>query len=62
VELIKKELKSGGRRAVIAETRADIARKLVEEYGLPLAEVAGNVGVSTSAISKIMSLKCKQVS
>ncbi len=55
----KKELKSGCRRAVIAEARANIAKKLVGEYGLPLAEVARNLGVSTSAISKIMSRKCK---
>ena len=41
----KKELNSGGRRAVIAEARADIANKLVGKYGLPLAEVARNVGV-----------------
>ncbi len=51
----EKELKAGGCRAVVAEARANITRKLVGEYGLTLAEVARNVGVSTTAISKIMS-------
>jgi antitoxin component HigA of HigAB toxin-antitoxin module len=49
------ELKAGGRRAIVAEVRAKIARKLVGEHGMTLAEVARNVGVSTAAISKIMS-------
>jgi hypothetical protein len=43
--LHERELKAGGRRAVVAEVRAKIARKLVGEYGMTLAEVARNVGV-----------------
>jgi hypothetical protein len=58
-ETIKTECAStgiqGGRRPIVTEARAKIARKLVGEHGMTLAEVARNVGVSTAAISKIMS-------
>ncbi len=46
------ELRSGSRRGKLPEVRAEVARRLVEDYGIPLAEVARQVGVSTSAISK----------
>ena len=39
------ELRSGGRRGVTAQVRAEIARRLVEDYGLILAEVARQVGI-----------------
>ena len=45
-------LRSGSRRGKMPEVRAEIARKLVEGYGITIAEVARQVGVSTSAISK----------
>jgi hypothetical protein len=48
------ELKAGGRRAIVAESRAAAGRKLVGEHGLTLAEVASNVGLSTITVSKIM--------
>jgi len=48
-------LNAGGHRAVLAEMLAKIAKKLVGEYGMTLAEVVRNIGVSTTAISKIMS-------
>ena len=48
------ELKGGSRRGTIPRVRAEIANSLVDQYGLPLAEVARQVGVSTSAISKAM--------
>lgn len=48
------EMKSGSRRRSISQVRSQIARDLVENYGIPLAEVARHVGVSTSAISKIL--------
>ena len=48
------ELKSGSRRKEVSALRARIAVGLVEKYGVALAEVARRVGVSTSAISKIM--------
>jgi len=49
------ELKGGSRRGRIPQVRAEIAISLVESYGMPLAEVARHVGVSTSAISKALS-------
>ena len=49
-----KELKSGNRRRCIAQVRSHIAHKMVEDYGLTLAETARQLGVSTSAISKIL--------
>jgi len=49
------ELRSGSRRGAVSEVRAQIATALVEEYGVPMAEVARQVGVSTSAVSKIYS-------
>jgi hypothetical protein len=49
------ELRSGSRRGKMPEVRAEIARRLVQGQGLPIAEVARQVGVSTSAISKTLS-------
>ncbi len=46
------ELRSGSRRGQMPEVRAEVARKLVQDYGVTIAEVARQVGVSTSAISK----------
>ena len=34
--------------------RAKIARGLVEDYGLSLAEVARQVGISTSGVSRLL--------
>ncbi len=49
-----KELRMGSRRGEIPRVRSEIAQRLVGEVGIPLAEVARLLGVSTSAISKIM--------
>ncbi len=49
-----RELKGGSRRGPISRVRAEIANRLVDQYGLPLADVARHVRVSTSAISKAM--------
>ena len=46
------ELRSGSRRGRLPEVRAELSRKLVEDYGIAIAEIARQVGVSTSAISK----------
>ncbi|MFO7783312.1 MAG: transposase [Thermodesulfobacteriota bacterium] len=46
------ELQSGSRRPEISRLRRKIASNLLEQYGVPLAEIARNVGVTTSAISK----------
>ena len=48
------ELKAGGRRRNTSKARAQIAIGLVEKHGVALAEIARRVGVSTSAISKII--------
>ena len=47
------ELKGGSRRGRLSNVRAKLAKDLVEDYGLTLAETARQLGVSTSAISKI---------
>ena len=49
-----KELSSGSRRRFVSEARRIIACRLVKEYGIPLSEVARYVGISTSAVSKMI--------
>ena len=53
------ELRGGSRRAHISDLRARLAIELVSENGLTLAESARQLGVSTSAISKIIIRKNK---
>lgn len=48
------ELKGGSRRKVISRVRALIAIGLVKTHGVALAEVARRLGVTTTAISKII--------
>lgn len=48
------ELKSGSRRGRVPKARAKLAVSLVDDYGIPLAEVGRQLGVSTSAVSKII--------
>jgi REP element-mobilizing transposase RayT len=48
------ELTSGSRRKEVSTVRAQVAIGLVKYYGVALAEVARQVGVSTPAISKII--------
>ena len=47
------EVSSGSRRGSVSRVRARIATALVEEYGVPMAEIARRMGISTSAVSKI---------
>ena len=49
-----KELQSGSRRRFISEARSRIAQQLVVVHGVPMAQAARELGVSTSAISKII--------
>ncbi|MEC4686163.1 MAG: hypothetical protein VST71_10585 [Nitrospirota bacterium] len=51
------ELKPGSRRSRVSEARSQIVCRLIETYGIPLAEVARQVGVSTSAVCKIITRK-----
>ncbi len=47
------ELRGGGRRDRLPGVRAQLAMELVRDYGLTMAETARQLGVTTSAISKI---------
>jgi putative transposase len=47
-------LKNGSRLRVVSKPRSDLAVLLVEEYGLSMAESARLLGVSTSAIAKVI--------
>ena len=47
------ELRMGSRRRRISQVRAQIVHKLVENFGIPLAEVASQVGVSTLSLIHI---------
>jgi len=49
-----RELQMGSRRGTIPEIRSDLVFELARERGLPLAEIARQLGVSTSAISQIL--------
>ena len=55
-----KELQMGSRRGRIPHVRSTIAQQLVRELGMSLAEVARRLGVSTSAISRIMERSSKE--
>ena len=48
----RKELESGSRRTMASRTRAEIARRGVEELGLSAAEIARHLGVATSSITR----------
>ncbi|MEW5746831.1 MAG: transposase [Nitrospirota bacterium] len=48
------ELRNGSRRRQVSRVRKKIARELIERYGIPMATVARETGVTTSAISKLM--------
>jgi len=48
------ELQMGSRRQRVVGVRAGIARQLVNELGISLREVAYHLGVSSSAISKML--------
>jgi putative transposase len=49
-----KELVSGSRRPSVSALRSTAATQLVEHHGVPLAEAARVLGVTTSAISKTL--------
>ncbi len=60
--LNKEELQGGSRRGRISQIRAQLAIELTERYGLSLAEAGRQLGVSTSAISRIFMRKKGKVS
>jgi len=49
-----KELRLGGRRKVVSKVRADLVHMLMNELGIPSAEIARQLGVSTSAVVKVL--------
>ena len=48
----EQELKGGSRRRKVCALRIQIAKRGLDELGLSLAEIARNVGVSTSGIAR----------
>lgn len=48
------EVKGGSRRRQISRIRKRIAKELIERYSIPMAIVARETGVTTTAISKLM--------
>ena len=48
------ELRSGSRRGKLSTMRAALVCKLVEDFGVKLAEAAHQLGISTSGVSKIL--------
>ena len=48
------EVKGGSRRRQISQVRKRIAKELIERYGIPMAIIARETGVTTTAVSKIM--------
>ena len=57
--ITRKELRMGAKRGRIGKARSQIAYQLVENNGVPLAEVARQLGVTTSAISKAINRRTK---
>jgi REP element-mobilizing transposase RayT len=49
------ELRSGSRRSRTAKARAEMIQRLVKRHGLSLAEIARQVGISTSGVSRVLS-------
>jgi len=56
-EVNLKELRSGSRRRFVSEARRIVACRLVKDHGIPLSEIARSVGVSASAVSKMINDK-----
>ncbi|RPI79662.1 MAG: hypothetical protein EHM45_02055 [Desulfobacteraceae bacterium] len=50
-----KEISGGSRRGRLPQIRSKITIGLIKEYGLPLAEIGRQIGISTSAVSRIVS-------
>jgi putative transposase len=56
----RNELESGSRRSMVSRTRAEIARRGMEELGLSAAEIARHLGVATSSITRAVAKAQKQ--
>jgi len=53
-DVSREELSSGSRRGPVAQARAFLAGRLVRELGVPQAEAARLLGVTTPAIAKAL--------
>jgi len=51
----ERELKNGSKRVVVRTVREKIARRAVDELGLTSAEIARNLGVCTSTVTRALS-------
>lgn len=51
----ERELKNGSKRIIVRTIREKIARRSVEELGLTSAEIARNLGVCTSTVTRALS-------
>ncbi|RPI73330.1 MAG: hypothetical protein EHM45_20885 [Desulfobacteraceae bacterium] len=49
------ELRSGSRRGNLSQVRQDIALQLIKEHGITLAEAGRQLGLTMSAVSKMVS-------
>jgi predicted transcriptional regulator len=50
-----KALKSGSRRRKVSKLRARLIEELVEVFGFSLAETGRHLGVTSSAVAKVLS-------
>lgn len=57
VGILVEEIRSGSRRAIVSTVRSRLARELVRRRGMTMAETARQLGVSTPAISFLLSQK-----
>lgn len=53
-QISRKEIEGGSRRAKASKARAVIARRCVEDIGLSAAEIARELGVNTSSITRAL--------
>jgi putative transposase len=53
-EVSREELSSGSRRGPVVQARSLLAGRLVRELGIPQAEAARRLGVTTPAIAKAL--------
>lgn len=49
-------LSGGSKSGSLPKIRADLARRLVHDLGISYAEIARRLGISTSRVSKIVSV------
>jgi len=51
-QISQQELERGSRRSQVSHARAEIARRGMNDHGLPAAEIARHLGVATSSITR----------